>query len=466
MSILTLLSFPRLNLDRLAGNTAFFAIFAYVCLYGYAQVGGFVFDISWAFLSILVPIFIFDGAKSTFEVLMRSSFTSGEEDISKVTVIIACKDGEGVIGKTLESVLKKFPPDQVIVVANGCTDRTCEIVRSHKVICEDVGPIGKVRAINHALPLVKTPYVLLLDDDTLLNDAKIPTSILDDGYHAVAFRVFIKKTTWISYFQMHEYRKSMDVSKSFHNTRSSVQNVSGAIGLFTLTELQRQIKLHTCEFSGEDLQRTLLAHMAKGSKGVVLSESLVVTEGPATLRALFKQRVFGWFPGLYSNLGRYARLMFGEKVPRALRVDAFYNCVIVTLLDIVRVLTLPIMVFYPGYFVITYIAYVCLEFIPYFKSGRAEPLWVVLLYPFYGIFNLLTRVCAMVVFIYRRFVARSARVAFPDDYRLAPRHIKAFGNIIALSFFGGALALNITYNYSTIFTDIDLAMTTRVLFGL
>lgn len=453
----------KLNLDQLAGNVALSATILYVGLYGYVQVGGFVLDVNWGYLSILLPILLFDGAKSTIEMFMRSSFAEGDEDISKVTAVIACKNGETIIGKTIKSALHTFPPHQIIVAANGCSDRTVEVARSFGVICEELGPIGKVRAINEVLHLVKTPYVLLLDDDTLLKDAKIPTSILDNGYNAVAFRVFVKKTTWVSYFQMHEYRKSMDISKSFHSRHGSVQNVSGAIGLFTLAELLRQIKLHTGEFSGEDLQRTLLAHMANGSKGVVLSDSIVVTEGPATLKDLYKQRVFGWFPGLYANMGLFIKLMFRKKVPRPLRVDAFYSCFVVTALDIIRVLALPVMIFYPGYFAVTYVVYVSLELVPYFKNGRREPLWVILLYPLYGIFNLLTRICALVVFIYRRLVARAARLAFFDDYREAPGPVKTISSTVVVALFSSLLALNLTYNYSAIFTNVDL---TRVVGNL
>jgi len=278
-----------LKWDALAGQATLLLILLYTALYGYFHVqGAFLQDISTAYLIILVPIWLIDGLKSSFEALVPREYKSSREDLDKVTVIIACKDGEDVIGKTLHSLLRKFKPEQIIVSSNGSTDRTCDIAREKGVVCLDFKePLGKVRAINAAIPYAKTPYILLLDDDTLISGATIPTGLLDEGYDAVAFRVLVKISTWVTKFQAHEYRKSCDIGRRFHNKGASVQNISGAIGLFKREVLEHQINQHTGEFSGEDLQRTLLIHLAdahgKGG-GVVLARSIVITQAPSTLR--------------------------------------------------------------------------------------------------------------------------------------------------------------------------------------
>jgi cellulose synthase/poly-beta-1,6-N-acetylglucosamine synthase-like glycosyltransferase len=122
-------------------------------------------------------------------------------------------------------------------------------------VCFDIKEcIGKVRAINEAVHHVKTPYVLLLDDDTLIDPTTvIPTSLLDEGYAGVALRVHIRKNGWLSEIQAHEYRKGSDIGKRRHNKHSGVQNISGAVGLYTNKELLRQTMLHTGEFAGEYL---------------------------------------------------------------------------------------------------------------------------------------------------------------------------------------------------------------------
>jgi cellulose synthase/poly-beta-1,6-N-acetylglucosamine synthase-like glycosyltransferase len=402
--------------------------------------------------------------RGTLDMAFARQYMLAHEDLSKVTVVIACKDGEDVIGNTIKDLKTKFRPRQIVVVSNGSTDRTCDIVREEDAICVNIKkPIGKVRAINFAIPYVRTPYVLLLDDDTLLKGALVPTELLDKGYAGVAFRVHVKKSStarnnWVSEIQAHEYRKSSDIGKRRHNKHAAVQNISGAVGLYTRKELLRQIQLHTGEFSGEDLQRTLLLHLAADpdNKGVVLSDSIVYTEAPASFSTLYRQRVYGWFPGQYANFTNYLRILFSRHAPLGLREDAFYNIFLVMFMDIIRVLALPIMIFYPWYFVVMYVAYIFFETLAWFKNGHSEPYWVVLVYPFYGVFGLLTRVGAFATFWYRRLVAKLSHSRYFDDYRQASKPTKLASACIVTLFFGATLGLNIQHNFSREFTDINL----------
>lgn len=364
-------------------------------------------------------------------------------------MIIACKDGEQVIDATLSSLLTRFDPKQIILASNGSTDDTCHIAQGHGVIILDIeSPLGKVRAINYALRYVDTPYVLLLDDDTIVGDAPMPTGLLEEGYEGVAFRVLVKVSNWVTKIQMYEYRKSTDLGKRYHNNRASVQNISGAIGLFKLRQLKTQIRRHSGEFSGEDLQRTLLIHLAQDSKGVVLSDSTVYTQPPDTIRALYQQRSFGWFPGLYANFRNYFKVLTRDHMPFALRFDAFYNIFLVMLLDILRVLSLPILVFYPWYFVIMYLTYLLLETISYIKSEPDEPFWAVIIYPAYGMFGFFTRSSAFATFLYRRFAVKLAKRRFLDDYRSVGTLIKILSVTLTMIIITGFLTLNVIFYYA------------------
>jgi cellulose synthase/poly-beta-1,6-N-acetylglucosamine synthase-like glycosyltransferase len=445
----------KLNLDQLVGNTVPILLVGYVISFGIYQLHGVHFDFSVGYLTILLPLWLIDGMRGSYEVFLRRYYHASPEELDKVTVVVACKDGEAVIGETLNELLRRFRRKQIIVSSNGSTDRTCEIVKELGAVCLEVKePIGKVRAINYALDYVKTPYVLLLDDDTLIGDAIIPTGLLERGYAAVAFRVFVRKSTWVTQFQDYEYRKSSDIGKLRHNKRATVQNVSGAIGLFGLEELKRQVKLHTGEFSGEDLQRTLLVHLADKRKGVVLANSIVYTAPPDTLKQLYKQRVFGWFPGLYANFFNYLKVAFKKDTPLALREDSLYNCILVMLFDITRLLALPVAIFYPWYFVIMYVAYVVLETVTYVNRRHLNvPYWVVLFYPFYGMFGLLTRLGAFGTFLYRRIAVKLSRFDFLDDYRRAPGSIKIVSSIVVIVLIAAVFVLNLLYRYSSIFTN-------------
>ncbi|MDQ5886486.1 MAG: Poly-beta,6-N-acetyl-D-glucosamine synthase [Patescibacteria group bacterium] len=447
----------KFQLDFWAGYLFFWVIVLYIIAFGYFQTGWFEWtDFNLSYMIIIIPIWSVDGFKVFIESFTRRSYRSSEEDLNTVTVVIACKDGEDVIEATIKSLLKKFKPEQIILASNGSSDNTCYIARGYGVRVLDVkAPLGKVRAINYALKYVKTPNVLLLDDDTLVGEAVIPTGLLDEGYEGVAFRVLVKVSNWVSKIQMYEYRKSTDIGKRYHNNKASVNNISGAIGLFRLKQLQSQIRRHSGEFSGEDLQRTLLIHLAQDSKGVVLTDSTVYTQPPTTMKVLFQQRSFGWFPGLYANFANYMRVMTRDYMPFALRFDAFYNVFLVMLLDIVRLLSLPILIFYPWYFIIMYCIYFIFESISYVKSGSSDPFWIVLIYPFYGLFGFITRACAFATFLYRRLAVKIGKMKFLDDYRpVRPIH-KIVSIVLTTALLSSLLALNVWLFYVRAFINIS-----------
>ncbi len=426
--------FHRYINERMVIHMSLLGILLWVVIYGLFVTSGWVnVELNYGILIILVPLFLIDAIKTALETFLRKDFHAGKEELYKITVVIPTYNGAKVIEATLVDLLKRFKPCQIIVSSNGSTDNTCEIVSRFKGvrIINTLNPIGKVGAINVALSQVYTKYTLIMDDDVLIGNATFPTNPLGKKYSGIAFRVLPIITNWITHIQSHEYRKSMDIGKVFHNATATVQNISGAIGIFKTSELKRQIEIHTGEFCGEDLQRTLLIHLLKDNKGVVIVDSLVETEVPESIAQLFKQRVYGWNPGMYSNFGNYIRILFKKNTQFILRYDAFYNSILVTLSDPLRLVALPILVFYPFITLLVYIIYVFLESIPYVALKSKEPYWVVFIYPVYGLFSFIARITAFGVFVYRRLTFIFANQKKLDDYRHAHIRHKLSGVIFS-----------------------------------
>jgi glycosyltransferase involved in cell wall biosynthesis len=106
----------------------------------------------------------------------------GNTNISLPIAIMAHNE-EGFIHRAVESALNQIVPDgyliKIVVVANGCTDKTEEIVNIFKkkypdrVALISIGEKGKTKAINRVIEffdeLVKNgsniPYVVFLDAD-------------------------------------------------------------------------------------------------------------------------------------------------------------------------------------------------------------------------------------------------------------------------------------------------------------
>jgi hypothetical protein len=113
-------------------------------------------------------------------------------------------------------------------------------------------------------------------------------------------------------------------------------------------------------------------------------------------------------------------------------------------MDPLRLIALPILIWYPTITIVVYLFYVLLELIPYIKLQRKEPLWVIFITPIYGLFNFLARITGSLVFLYRRtavFLAKKPRL---DDYRTVSLGYRLASLIISCFVFAYIIIL-ITY---------------------
>lgn len=373
--------------------------------------------LSWVFLFV-VSCFLIDGLKIVVESFSKQPIFDIKTDQKNLAVLIIAHNAEKLIESTVRSVRKTLDRASIYVVDDASIDNTVKIAESAGATVIRVAVNrGKVGAIHYAVSQINKPYFLLLDDDTELNGAKIPTNLLND-YDAVSLKVLPYGDNILDQFQRHEYRKSAEIGRKFNSKSASVACISGACGLFNREVLIRQTRTHSGHFSGEDLQRTLLIHRDPESKGVVSVDELVMTHAPKSLRQLYIQRVFGWWPGLLNNFHHFAQLIFARKTPAKLRFEAAYSMLLI-LTDPLRTITLPVLFAYPEKLLIFYLFYVGLEFIPYMAMRRSESLIVVLLAPAYGIFNLFTRTIGIFVWIYRRIASVKKR-GIADPYLSAP----------------------------------------------
>ena len=348
---------------------------------------------------------------------VRRSFTS---EMDKVTALVPTHNGRGVIRETLKDLLRAgLPPDRILVIDDGSTDGTHEILEEMKVRHYRVPNMGKVSAINFGIHRVTTPYVLLLDDDTRIGKARIPTSLLSQ-YDAVAFNVLPdrrdrygpKGSGLIACMQRYEYSKSMEIGRRFQDATESISCISGAIGLFKRERLQAFHHKHSGVFQGEDLQRTIIELLNDGS--VVFADEPVWTVVPDKIGALARQRLAGWYPAHYHLFTRYFQLLFRGASPWRLRHEMAYS-IFVVLSEPFRIWSL-VMILWQGLWAqlgFLYALYLLLELYPFlviqreFDTGRR---WaVMLLYPVFGLSNAVLRIFAWFVWIWKRFVTGEMR---------------------------------------------------------
>lgn len=372
-----------------------------------------IFPIFYALLVALVV----DGFKLLIESYAKFKEQKYTFSKNRITAIIAAHNEADVILETVKSVGEVIGEKNIIVVDDASTDNTTEILVASrfkgKIIC--IHHSGKVGAITQALKSVKTKYILLLDADVRLNPYFVlPTSSLDSGEAtAITFNIVPEKNWknawqrfWIT-LQTHEYAKSMQIGKRYQDFTKSVHCISGAAGLFRTDRLRVLSKEHSGIFPGEDLERTLLELDADGK--VAFSHQEIVTDVPNNFRKLSRQRIIGWWPGLWRNMWKFFRLTVKRNVPFRLRWELTYE-LFSLFTDPFKVVSLSYLIWYGQWGLLTtvYIVYLLFELIVYWRIRIIEGSYlqpyataIVLFYPFYSMLNMFYRVMALGVFIYK-----------------------------------------------------------------
>ncbi len=319
----------------------------------------------------------------------KNTYDKLEFDPSKVTILIVCYNGEKIIGETIRQALTHVPKEQIIVVSDHSSDKTEEVAASFGVkVVRNERNVNKALSISFAAKHITTEYVLTLDDDTHISNTFIPTNLMEEGYSAVAFNVMPEGTNkLVNKLQVFEYRKSMILGKSLRASVGAISNISGAIGLFRTKDLVYQATRHSGQFGGEDQQRTMLVHLnkEKGSKGVAYVEATVYTEAPPTFKALFKQRAKSWNCSVHETLSLCFQIIFSTKTHILLKLERSYE-LFIFMTDPLRILYFGTAFIHPVNFVLLYGLYLTIDILAWFKMGRQDSFFIVLISPIYSVF--------------------------------------------------------------------------------
>jgi peptidoglycan-N-acetylglucosamine deacetylase len=232
---------------------------------------------------------------------LRPSPLENPEYQPEVSVLVPAYNEESVILDTVRSALAStYPKLEVLVIDDGSTDRTAELVRATfgrepRVRLLLQPNRGKPAALNHGLAEALGEVVISIDADTIVDPDAIPRLVrhfADPQVGAVAGNVkVINRTRWLTRWQALEYITSQNLEKRAFDLLNCIPVVPGAAGAWR-TSLLRDSGGFSGDTVAEDTDLTLSIRR-NGWKIQYDEDAIGRTEVPDTVEALIRQR-FRW----------------------------------------------------------------------------------------------------------------------------------------------------------------------------
>jgi cellulose synthase/poly-beta-1,6-N-acetylglucosamine synthase-like glycosyltransferase len=219
----------------------------------------------------------------------------------EVSVLVPAYNEESVILDTVRSALASdYPKLEVLVIDDGSTDRTAELVRANfghepRVRLLLQPNRGKPAALNHGLAEALGEVAISIDADTIVDPDAIPRLVrhfADPQVGAVAGNVkVINRNRWLTRWQALEYITSQNLEKRAFDLLNCIPVVPGAAGAWR-TALLRSSGGFSGDTVAEDTDLTLSIRRS-GWKIQYDEDAIGRTEVPDTVEALIRQR-FRW----------------------------------------------------------------------------------------------------------------------------------------------------------------------------
>ncbi len=237
--------------------------------------------------------------------------------IPSVSILIPAYNEEKVIAGTLKSILKADYPKnklEVIVINDGSTDKTGEIVsafKNVKLINKKNG--GKATALNLGLKHAKGEIIGVVDADSIVtrNALKLMIPSLYDPKTAAVIsglKVY-KPKNLLQRLQHFEYLFTTFLRRLMASI-DTLYITPGALSLY-----KKEILLKAGGFAVGNMTEDLEMGMKLHSKYYNIKSQLnaiTYTKVPSRIGKFYRQRI-RWCRGLFENIYKYKYMLFNKK---------------------------------------------------------------------------------------------------------------------------------------------------------
>lgn len=273
---------------------------------------GLVFSLSYSsltvFLSLLAVL-----KENTLKKKLRKNYSP------TVAVLIPAFNEEKLIAKTITSVLAStYPKLEVVIIDDGSTDKTYQIVQSFKkdrrlrIYKKKNG--GKFSALNIGIKKINSEIYLSIDADTQIlpnTISKIVRFFQFRNIGAVGGNVRVgNQKNLLGIMQSIEYTSNLNLERNAFSLLNSILVIPGALGAWR-TKAVKKVGGYLGSTITEDAELTL--RMLKNGYSLHYDkEAIAYTEAPQNIKNLISQR-FRWTYGILQTFYLYRSLLFKRK---------------------------------------------------------------------------------------------------------------------------------------------------------
>ncbi|WP_298908051.1 polysaccharide deacetylase family protein [uncultured Aliiroseovarius sp.] len=240
----------------------------------------------------------------------------GGDPVLPVSVLIPAFCEETVIVKSVTSVLQSdYPIAQVIVIDDGSTDDTAQVVRDQfsadprvRLIRQDNQ--GKAEALNTGIRHIDTPVFVAIDADTIIAPEAVGELVKhfnDPGVGAVAGNVKVgNRQNLLTRLQAIEYITAQNLDRRAYEILNGIMVVPGSIGAWR-TEAVIAAGGYMTQTLVEDADLTVSV-IRSDFKVVFEPAAHAYTEAPETIRQWMRQRLrwhFGMLQIAWKHKGAF-----------------------------------------------------------------------------------------------------------------------------------------------------------------
>jgi peptidoglycan/xylan/chitin deacetylase (PgdA/CDA1 family)/GT2 family glycosyltransferase len=228
-----------------------------------------------------------------------------------VTVLVPAYNEATGIEATVRSIVASRHPVEVIVVDDGSTDRTADIVASLRLPSVRLirqTNAGKAAALNTGLAAARTELVAMVDGDTVVEPDTIATlaaEFADPAVGAVSGNAKVgNRRGLLGRWQHIEYVIGFNLDRRMYDVLACMPTVPGAVGAFRRSAVLAVGGVGE-DTLAEDTDLTMALERA-GWRVTYAERAVAWTEATATLGQLWKQR-YRWCYGTLQAIWKHRR---------------------------------------------------------------------------------------------------------------------------------------------------------------